>query len=49
MYFDEANKNLEFEDYGNAKLVILATVAFNLFFIFFLDAIVKLITNFIIF
>lgn len=49
MYFDEPHKELEFEDYNNAKLVIFATVAFNIFFIFFLDKILTSITNFITF
>jgi NADH-quinone oxidoreductase subunit N len=51
MYFDEPQKNhpIEFENYNNAKLIILLTAAFNLFFIFFLDAIITSITNFIAF
>lgn len=47
MYFDEANKNLEFEEGLNSKLVIIAAAVFNIIFIFFLDNIISTISNFI--
>jgi NADH-quinone oxidoreductase subunit N len=46
MYFDEA-ANLEFEDCNNAKLIIVAMALFNLLFIFFMDEVISVISNFI--
>lgn len=46
MYFDEPTKVIEIEQIGNIKSVIFATAIFNILFIFFLDSLVSLISNF---
>lgn len=50
MYFDEAKENaIKLEDFGNVKLVILLTAIFNLILIAFLNPLLNLITNFLVF
>lgn len=49
MYFDDAKEKIEFENCSNSKLIIILIAMLNIAFIFFLDILVGLITNFITF
>ena len=46
MYFDEPEKTMTLDETANVKLIIFVTALFNLLFIFFLQPIINLITNF---
>jgi len=47
MYFNEPNEDLELEDFGNARLIILISAIFNIFAIFGAEIILNSINNFI--
>ena len=47
MYFDEPNGNLEIEDFGNARLVVLVSAIVNIGLMFFIDPLMNSLTNFL--
>ena len=47
MYFDEPNGNLEIEDFGNARLIVVVSALANIALIFAIDPIMNSITNFL--
>lgn len=47
IYFDKPSFALEFQDYGNVRIIIMASAVFSLFFIFFMRDLVLAIHNFI--
>lgn len=49
MYFDEVKEKIEFENYSNSKLIIILIAIVNILFVFLLDILLSLITNFIAF
>ncbi len=47
MYFDEPNGDLEIEDFGNARLIVVISALANIGLIFAIDPIMNSITNFL--